>query len=305
MATPSRELLIVSPKRWDEACFSVPAVRALAGSGIGIGVLCQPHQKEFWETLPELEVSTPDSMEAQWQGALLWEDGELAKFVLRSGIHKRLGPEIGKLPKQLTETLKDVPHPAEHRVQFYLKAVAEMGVETAKPEYFSLARSTDAGQSSSLLLCPDSDFGPSHEWPLEKWQELAAALMEQGCKLTITGLSGERQLGNELHAMPGIEADFEAVELAQAPLELLSRFNRLITADGSIAHLAAHMGATCVTLFGPNDSAWKRPLGRRHRVVRKVVECAPCLSSKCALDERCQSELEVDAVMEAFEEVKV
>ena len=40
---------------------------------------------------------------------------------------------------------------------------------------------------------------------------------------------------------------------------------------------------TDVTLFGPNDPAWKRPLGKRHAVVRRHVECAPCLAARCAM----------------------
>jgi ADP-heptose:LPS heptosyltransferase len=77
----------------------------------------------------------------------------------------------------------------------------------------------------------------------------------------------------------------------------------VIAADGSLPHLAAHAGATCVTLFGPNDPVWKRPLGKRHAVVRRHVECAPCLLGKCPLDGRCQRELEADRVWAAIEAI--
>jgi ADP-heptose:LPS heptosyltransferase len=70
----------------------------------------------------------------------------------------------------------------------------------------------------------------------------------------------------------------------------------VVAADGSLPHLAAHVGSTCVTLFGPNDPAWKRPLGKRHAVVRRHVECAPCLLAKCPMDLRCQKELEAERV---------
>jgi ADP-heptose:LPS heptosyltransferase len=80
---------------------------------------------------------------------------------------------------------------------------------------------------------------------------------------------------------------------------MLAGYRLVIAADGSLPHLAAHAGATCVTLFGPNDPVWKRPLGRRHTVVCRHVECTPCLLGKCPLDMRCQRELATDRVWAA------
>jgi hypothetical protein len=37
-------------------------------------------------------------------------------------------------------------------------------------------------------------------------------------------------------------------------------------------------------------------------VVRRHVECAPCLLAKCPLDMRCQNELETDRVWQAVRE---
>ncbi len=304
MSTPSRELLIVSPERWDEACFSVPAVRALAGSGLGIGLLCQPHQKDFWQTLPGLPVHAPDELDEQWQVALVWEAGELAKVVSKADIHKRMGPSGDpKLAKHLTETLNDSPHPSEHRVQFYLKAVAEMGVKTAKPEYFSPVETQPPPPARSALLIPDSDYGSSHEWPSDNWLQLAEQVHKKSHSLTILTPDFGSELGEQLLERLEGKADSARIELAQPGLELLAKYERVIAADGSLPHLAAHMGATCLTLFGPNDMPWRRPLGTRHRVARKAVECSACMISKCPLDLRCQNELSVDAVLAAFEDL--
>lgn len=300
MSTPSRELLIVSPERWDELCFSIPAVRALAGSGLGIGVLCQEHQRALWETLPGLSACSPESLEEEWQVALLWETGPLAKLVRKAGILKRIGPQQaskGKLTKQLTEVLKDAPHPTSHRVQFYLKAVAEMGVETAKPEYFAPAEPPTDRNPDSLLVVADSDFGPSHEWSLDRWAELIGD-WKQDHSVTIGHLEGGRDLGRQLAERLEGELPSLTLSLDQPPIHDIARHARVVAADGSLPHLAAHLGATCLTLFGPNDPQWKRPLGKRHRVARRHVECAPCLMAKCPLDLRCQHELDADTVRE-------
>jgi len=304
MSTPSRELLIVSPERWDEACFSVPAVRALAGSGLGVGILCQPQQRAFWETLPGLPVHTPADLNEEWQVALLWEEGPLVKTVRKAGIAKRIGPAASpKLARHLTETLRDTPHPTDHRVQFYLKAVEEMGVATAKPEFFAPVARTQEPDPGSILLIPVSDFGPSHQWPHEHWLELCAKLVEIAPSLTLVCNpdDGYGYLENKLYESLGERATRVDGDLKQPDLDLLARHSLVIAADGSLPHLAAHMGATCITLFGPNDPHWKRPLGRRHAVVRHHVPCAPCLMAACPLDLRCQKELPVEQVLKALQ----
>ena len=50
------DMLVAAPGRWDEACFAVPALRALIASGLGVGVLCREEQQEFWRTLDGLQV---------------------------------------------------------------------------------------------------------------------------------------------------------------------------------------------------------------------------------------------------------
>ena len=304
MTTPSRELLIVSPERWDETCFSVPAVRALAGAGLGIGVLCSPHQKAFWNTFPSLTIHTPKTLTDEWQVALLWEPGDLVKVVRKAGIHKRLGPKVDKLAKHLTETLKDKPHATEHRVQFYLKAVAEMGVPTAKPEFFNPVQLEVHKQEDTMLLVPDSDFGSSHEWSIQKWQQLANELMKTHA-VTIGQIEGGRNLGAELAHQLGREVPTGTLNMREPQMDLIASHSRVIAADGSLPHIASHLGSTCITLFGPNDPNWKRPLGKRHRVVRRHVECTPCFTFRCPLDKRCQKELETSHILDTVKSIAI
>ena len=146
--------------------------------------------------------------------------------------------------------------------------------------------------AGAVLLCPGSDFGANHEWPLEGWEEIAEKLTACGCRVTVASVDGGRGLAKSLAEKLGDGVGvFHASPLAGA-LPLLAIHALVIAADGSLPHLAAMAGATCVTLFGPNDPAWKRPLGRRHAIVRRHVECAPCLLPKCPMDLRCQHELD-------------
>lgn len=300
---------MAAPGRWDEACFSVPAVRALSESGLRIGILCNDAQAGFWQTLPQLEVigfsertrakSTAAAI-GDWEAAIVWEPGLAAEVVKLAKPPRILGPEQAALKKILTHPLRATHGPLEHRVRYYLSAVEELGFETRQPAFFAPAEVVTDALSDAVLLSPDSDFGPSHEWPLDRWEELARRLMENQQPLVIAGLENGRSLGRSLASRLGESARFLSISALSNALPTLAKHPRVIAADGSLSHLAAHAGATCITLFGPNDPQWKRPLGRRHSVVRRHVECAPCLLGRCPLDSRCQLELETSAVLQAI-----
>ncbi|MFT4176305.1 MAG: glycosyltransferase family 9 protein [Luteolibacter sp.] len=306
---PHGDLLIAAPRRWDEATFAVPAIRALAASGLAVGVLCEERQEGFWKTLTEVRVVTfpvgakaktiAAGLSGNWAAALAWEKGIGAEAFVGAKIGRRLGVE-GKIPaKWLTHPLSITVSPLEHRVRFYLSAAEAMGVATDRAEFFSPA---DTGRKSSggLLICPDSDFGAHYEWPLERWEEIARAFQERGISIEIGTFACGRGLGKLLAECLG--GEIPLVELGELgkDLPLIAAYPSVLCADGSLAHLASHLGATCAVLFGPNDPAWKRPLGTRHRVIRQHVECAPCLLEKCVMDLRCQKELAVARVLKGL-----
>jgi ADP-heptose:LPS heptosyltransferase len=301
-------MLVAAPERWDEACFAVPALRALMASGLRVGVLCRPEQRVFWETLGGVEViefprkakELAQGIAGKWQAALLWEAGFAADAATLAGVPRRLGPALRALAGKLTHPLAFAENPLDHRVRFYLSAIEEMGIATGQPAFFAPADIGIVPVPGAVLLSPESDFGASHEWLPDRWLEIGRGLQDGGYRVTVAGVDGRRQGPAEILARElggGLEF-FRASPLAGA-LPLLAVHGLVVAADGSLPHLAAHVGATCITLFGPNDPQWKRPLGRRHAVVRRHVECAPCLLARCPLDLRCQFELEVARVRAA------
>jgi ADP-heptose:LPS heptosyltransferase len=306
------EMLVAAPVRWDEACFSVPAVRAMMGAGWSVGVLCEERQRLFWEKIDGLAVEAyPEKAKAKlfaekvagrWKGAVIWEPGLGAEIVVRADVARRLGPASKDLRKFLTHPV-DVskpPGPVDHRVKFYLSLVEALGIPVGRPEFYGPAELGVPAVPGTVLLCPDSDFGATYEWPLTRWEELASALLGDGTKLTVAGLAGGRGKGKALAERLGEKARFlEARPLAGA-LEIFAAHERVVAAESSLPHVAAFAGATCVTLFGPGDPNWRRPLGRRHGIARRHVECAPCFLEKCPMDLRCQDELTVERVLAAI-----
>lgn len=300
-------MLVAAPARWDEACFSIPAVRALIASGPGVGILCPEEQMSLWQSLPVVSViGVPQNARAKpiaaridssWQAAWLWEEGPLADAIVRAKVPRRLGPAVGKLTKMLTHPLDARVGPLDHRVRHYLATVESAGMTTGHADFFRPLEITAPTTPRSVLLIPDSDFGPSHEWNPSGWLEVIDHLSQRNCHVAIAIHRGGRCLGEQLVAQRGDQVTAVAIPALAEALPKLATHALTIAADGSLPHLAAYAGCTCITLFGPNDPQWKRPLGKHHAIVRRQVECAPCLLAKCPLDLRCQRELTPSAVV--------
>lgn len=305
-------MLIAAPERWDEACFAIPAVRAMMHSGMKTGVLCREEQRAIWETLPGLVVVAfsetarakilASRLAGHWEASIAWEPGIAAEACARAKIPRRVGPAGKPLGKFLTHPVAGSSKSAsqEHRVRHYLNLIEALGLDPDRPEFFAPADLGIMPEAGTILLCPDSDFGRSYEWPLDRWLETARALQASERVITIAALANGAGLGHALAAgLTGEVPLFEASPLANV-LPLLAVHQVVLAADGSLPHLAAYVGATCLTLFGPNDPQWKRPLGRRHATVSRYAECAPCFLAKCPLDGRCQQELEIPQVWSAL-----
>jgi ADP-heptose:LPS heptosyltransferase len=308
---PSNGLILAVPERWDEACFAVPTIRALSKSGILHAIICREEQELFWSTTSSLprflysSKSSPANLAKQlgnnWETSLTWDSQTPATAFLKAKIPKRLGPTDSPLTKLFTNPLQITEKTSEHRTRRYINTALSFDIQVNQPEYFTPAPIGIQASPNSVLLCPESDFGPSHEWPLDRWQELAEALLDQGKIITIAGgLGGNRGHGKILANRLGNDVEFFHTAPLAAAIPHLAAHQIVIAADGSLPHLAAHAGSTCVTLFGPNDPSWKRPLGKHHVVLKKHVECAPCLSPKCLMDLRCQTQLEVSKVLSSI-----
>lgn len=307
-------MLIAAPAAWDEVCFAIPAVKAMAASGLKVGVLCEDRQRSVWETLAGVAViGFPEKTNAKrvasgiagnWDAAILWEPGIASEACWRANIGRRIGPESEELKKLLTHPVEraKVEGPIQHRVRHYLSLVEKLGVATAEPAFFAPLSGVVEPAQGAVLLAPDSDFGKTYEWPLDRWAALGKTLLSGGHRVAVAPLQGGRDLGVLLASALGDQVRLIEVEPLAGILPRLAIHPLVIAAEGSLPHLAAYAGSTCVTLFGPGDPMWKRPLGRRHAVARRHVECAPCFLTKCPMDLRCQNDLALERVLAVVRE---
>ena len=77
---------------------------------------------------------------------------------------------------------------------------------------------------------------------------------------------------------------------------VISQCHFFVTNDSGLMHIAAALGIPTLAIFGSTDVVTTRPKGPRTRIVRRKVECAPCLQKECPTDHRCMLSIEPETV---------
>lgn len=316
IAIKGSQLAIASPNSVAETSFCIPAVRALqdAHPRLGITIFASLETAPLWNLLPDFRVLVAASSTRKiidqiaqrhplLDAALVWEPSPVTLAFAKAKIRQILGPPAPELLKILTHPIEisRIPGPIEHQVQHYLLTIERLGAEPFQLQFFKTPPSSIDRDPSLVALSPGSDFGPAAEWPIERFTALARRLKPHFQLAILPALDHTApaiQLAKNLN-QPELYHALAGEEL----LTFLSRCRAMVANDGSLPHYAASVGTPCLTLFGPNEPEWKRPLGQIHRVLRKHVACSACLLNRCPLDHRCLEEISVDEVFADFGEL--
>ncbi len=89
-------------------------------------------------------------------------------------------------------------------------------------------------------------------------------------------------------------------DLAQAAA-ILSVIDLLVSNDMGLAHVAPAVGTKTIVIFGPTDERTTQPIGSE--IIRRNVECSPCMLRECPIDHRCMTRISADEVFERAREI--
>lgn len=315
-------LALVAPLDLATACLATPAFRAIrrARPDLTPVIICPQSAVSFWaihfkQILSYDETASPQQLAERfsngtYHSAIILEDSRAARALSRLGVPQRIGFDLPALKNLLTNPIS-LPTPAgplPHRVSRYLDLVEELSCEPRNPENFTPLPLPPRPRIPRIALAPDSDLGPACEWPTESYlkliESLSKNLQPEFFLLSMPGKSPATDrlataMNSEQTKKPDKNSSAEDFNLEQL-LTILPTFSLLIAPNGTLVHLAAHLGLPTVTLMGPQDPRTHRPLGKIHSVLTTHAECSPCNLPKCPLDHRCLVELEVTRVAQAI-----
>ncbi len=197
-----------------------------------------------------------------------------------------------------------------HQVHYYQDLLRQLGLAPGPDELYlflpeeatAWSRRTMEGHAKPLVgLNPGAAYGPAKRWPADKYAGLAHRLWrETGATPVVFGTDADRDAAARVREKVPAALDLTGrTTLAQA-MAAISRCDVFVTNDSGLMHVAAAAGIPLVAIFGSTDAVATGPFSENARIVRREMECSPCLQPECSKGFHCMldiSEQEVGDVV--------
>jgi heptosyltransferase-2 len=206
-----------------------------------------------------------------------------------------------------------------HQVEYYLSILRAVGWEagTRDPHLYvaekdrlnaqSILASDGIEQDHFLLgLSPGAIFGPAKRWPSERFATVADwAVQRWGAKVLVMGSGQEKDICAALtRSMKQRPLDLCGRTTLGEAMALIERCHLFVTNDSGLMHIAAALNVPMVAIFGSTDPVSTGPRSEKARIVRRPVDCAPCLKPECPDDYQCMLIIEPDMVWKEMENLR-
>lgn len=168
-----------------------------------------------------------------------------------------------------------------------LELLPEAGGGTGLSELKTLA---DNGIPIPVIgLNPGAAFGPAKRWPVKKFGQLAAMISDNygagGCVIMVFGTASDNEAAETIRAFSD-RTPFHVLNMTgktrlKQAMALIKCCDVFVTNDSGLMHIAAGLQTPTIAIFGSTDHLATGPASPNARVVRREMECSPCLKSNC------------------------
>lgn len=197
----------------------------------------------------------------------------------------------------------------DHQRFYYLELLRRAGLTDQLPECadIRLSGADEAAEAGRrrwrgrglnaerwIGVSPGAAFGGAKRWLPERFAEAARELSaELEADIAVFGSEAEHDLAARVAELAGPRAHnlAGATTLAEF-IELAATCTVYLTNDSGPMHVASALGVPTVAVFGATDHVATGPSASWTRVVRKPVECSPCLLRECPIDHPCMTGVE-------------
>lgn len=150
----------------------------------------------------------------------------------------------------------------------------------------------------TIAFCPGSTNSRAKRWQTESYVQLNNRLQkEMNANVVLIGDSSELDISREIAEKAEIKPIILTgkTSLAEASA-ILSVSDLMVSNDTGPAHISAALGTKTIVIFGPTNPLTTHPIGAE--IVRKEVECSPCMLRDCPIDHRCMTQISADEILE-------
>lgn len=200
-----------------------------------------------------------------------------------------------------------------HQIDYYLEMVKALGcapVSRALHLETFISPSAALGVSQKYLpernpgiigIAPGAAYGPAKRWLAERFAAAGDALgRDLKAPVVLFGGRDDWEIAEQVRR----QAQTEMINLAgQTTLvetvHLIAQCRLFVSNDSGLMHVAGGLNIPTVAVFGSTNPVTTAPPGEKTSLVRKPVECSPCLKKICPTDFRCMTSITADDVVAA------
>ncbi len=337
------KILVLLPNWVGDAVMATPALAALRRRFPESVIVClaRPYVVPVFEGLGFLdEIRGLDSLRAKTATrlflaearALRGEKFDLAVlfansfrtglFALLTGAKRRVGYIRGGRGFLLTAGVKPVMSGGRFKpfpmIDYYLALVGSLGAVSDDRQMHLVVTSRERARTQEIfsqfnvdisrplaVINPGAAFGSAKCWPPENFAAVAGGLCEKGFEVLVVTGPKEKDIGEAIGAATGVS--LKPLWRADIPLgalkAIIARAAVLVTNDSGPRHFGTALGVPVVTIMGPTDPRWSDTGYKREIVVRKEVDCGPCMLRVCPRDHKCMTLITPGDVIDAIETV--
>ncbi|MBN2233134.1 MAG: lipopolysaccharide heptosyltransferase II [Deltaproteobacteria bacterium] len=253
---------------------------------------------------------------ARFDLALLLQNAFEAALIARiAGIPRRAGYATDGRGFLLTDAVAiGAGDRRLHHTAYYLELLRRLGLaDAAAGTELSLQCTPEESLQAQRLLSgrhpvvinPGAAYGSAKRWLPERFAAVADTLArEYSVPIVITGGPEEVEIAGDIAAAMTHDAmNLAGKTSVRELLAVLAEARLMVTNDSGPMHVAAAFGVPVVAVFGPTDHTTTSPAAGAVRIVRRPVNCAPCLKRQCPTDHRCMTAITATDVIAASREL--
>ncbi|MEJ2200835.1 MAG: lipopolysaccharide heptosyltransferase II [Desulfuromonadaceae bacterium] len=195
-----------------------------------------------------------------------------------------------------------------HHTDYYVRMLKNLGISGSPGGLLLACTEAEQDRARQLLgaanwiaINPGAAYGSAKRWLPERFAEVGDRLAARyGVRILLTGGPAEEEIGRDIEqAMSCAPLNLIGRTGVRELMALLASCRLMVTNDSGPMHVAAAFGVPLVAVFGSTDHRTTSPLSDRARIVRKDMDCAPCLLRQCPTDHRCMEAIAVEDVLAA------
>ena len=326
-----REKVLVRVPNWlGDNIMALPLLQTLsADPETGpVHVLVRENLQELYQHIPSVErvwtlpsdktYSTPDGLCEQRYSLALAVPKSLRTGIQlwRTGIPRRVGFNTQGRGWCLTDRVElDGRDRTMHHARLYRELVRDilplpdelpLPRLNVKPEAIANTQQQFSLPADYLVVHPGSAYGPAKRWPAQRFRAALQQVLDKwSLPIVAVGVAAEQSIADEVLRDLPADSFYDLVgetSLGQC-IDVLSGATATVANDSGIMHLSSALGTPTVGIFGSSTPELTSPLGPRHTVIYRDVDCSPCFKRTCPLDEdryRCLTKIAPDTVIHSL-----